>query len=153
MLRKIINLIKYVYFYFWKKKKTLKNYLSQKRPIDRFWSGPARLEFTDRGEALGQHFVCPPGPVFGPKQREPSDSMQRPRVHVGWSKPARAPLSNPNSHFYFSPATRESRAQWRDATGGDRPEEWWHRRGSARWQTTLTRGWACRRRVVLRRQP
>jgi hypothetical protein len=36
------------------KRKTLKKYLSQKTPIDRFWSGPACLDFTDRGEGLGQ---------------------------------------------------------------------------------------------------
>jgi hypothetical protein len=58
------------------------------------------------------------GQFFGPKRHEPSDSIQWQHVHVGGSKPARAPLSNPNPHFHFSPATRESRAQWCDAADG-----------------------------------
>jgi hypothetical protein len=42
---------------FLKKEKHLKNTEAKKRPIDRFWSGPARLDFTDGGEGLGQFLV------------------------------------------------------------------------------------------------
>jgi hypothetical protein len=45
------------------KRKTLKKYLSRKRPIDRFWSDPARLEIAEGGEGLGRHFACPHGPI------------------------------------------------------------------------------------------
>jgi hypothetical protein len=32
--------------------------------MDPFWSGPARLEFVEGGEGLGQYFTCPPRPIL-----------------------------------------------------------------------------------------